>query len=293
MRDSFSIMILILRSLRFYWRTNLGVLLGVTVAGAILTGALVVGDSVRASLRQAALARLGSTQLALSSPDRFFRAALADEMQPDLHATVAPVLLLHGTVTLPDGGARANAAQVVGVEERFWRMGNTSNLLAGAESDEAVINARLAEQLGVGAGETIVIRVEQPALISRDVPLSGRSDLSVALRLRVRAVAGDADFGRFGLRADQTPPASVFLSLAALQAQLKHAGHANVLLTDATAGADATLRRHWQLADAELKTGTLPDGATLELRTPQVFLAPAIATAAHSLSSNVGASAAH
>ena len=287
MRDSFSIMILILRSLRFYWRTNLGVLLGVTVAGAILTGALVVGDSVRASLRQAALARLGSTQLALSSPDRFFRAALADEMQPDLHATVAPVLLLHGTVTLPDGGARANAAQVVGVEERFWRMGNTSNLLAGAESDEAVINARLAEQLGVGAGETIVIRVEQPALISRDVPLSGRSDLSVALRLRVRAVAGDADFGRFGLRADQTPPASVFLSLAALQAQLKHAGHANVLLTDATAGADATLRRHWQLADAELKTGTLPDGATLELRTPQVFLAPAIATAAQSLSSNV------
>ncbi|MCX7007548.1 MAG: ABC transporter permease [Kiritimatiellaeota bacterium] len=278
---------LILRSLRFYWRTNLGVFLGVAVAGAILTGALVVGDSVRASLRQAARARLGSTQLALAMPDRFFRAALATEMQADLHATVAPLLLLRGTVTLPDGSARANAAQVVGVEERFWRMGGASNLLAAAGSDEAVISSRLAQQLGVGAGETLVVRVEQPALISRDVPLSGRSDLSVALRLRVRAIASDHDFGRFGLRADQTPPASVFLTLATLQAQLKRAGQANILLTDATAGADAALRRHWQLADAGLETRALPDGATLELNTPQVFLVPAIVLAADSNATGV------
>ncbi len=277
---------LILRSLRFYWRTNLGVLLGVAVAGAILTGALVVGDSVRASLRHAALARLGQTQLALATPDRFFRAALADELQPDLHAIVAPLLLLRGTATLPDGSARANAAQVVGVEERFWRMGSTSNLLAGAAEDEAVINTRLAEQLGIGAGETLVVRVEQPALVSRDVPLSGRSDLSVALRLRVRAIAGDADFGRFGLRADQTPPASLFLPLAALQAQLKRAGQANILLTDATAGAEAVLRRHWQLADADLETRHLQETGATELITPQVFLAPAIVSAVQSLSSN-------
>ena len=278
--------LLILRSLRFYWRTHLGVLLGVAVAGAILTGALVVGDSVRASLRQAALARLGMVQSALATPDRFFRAALADELQPDLHATVAPLLLLRGAATLPDGSARANAAQVVGVEERFWRLGGASNLLAGAEADEAVINVRLAEQLGAGAGATLVLRVELPALISRDVPLSGRSDLNVAIRVRVRAIVGDAEFGRFGLRADQTPPPSVFIPLAALQTQLKRAGQANVLLTDATGDADSALRRHWQLADAGLETQTLPDHKTLELHTPQVFLAPAIATPALALASN-------
>jgi ABC-type lipoprotein release transport system permease subunit len=278
--------LLILRSLRFYWRTHLGVLLGVAVAGAILTGALVVGDSVRASLRQAALARLGTIQSALATPDRFFRAALADELQPDLHATVAPLLLLRGASTLPDGSARANAAQVVGVEERFWRLGGASNLLAGAEADEAVINVRLAEQLGAGIGATLVLRVELPALISRDVPLSGRSDLNVAIRVRVRAVAGDAGFGRFGLRADQTPPPSVFMPLAALQAQLKRAGQANVLLTDAAGDADAALRRRWQLADAGLEALALSDKKTLELRTPQVFLAPAIAAPALALSSN-------
>ena len=49
----------ILRSLRFYWRTHLGVLAGVAVTAAILTGSLVVGDSVRFTLKQLALARLG------------------------------------------------------------------------------------------------------------------------------------------------------------------------------------------------------------------------------------------
>ena len=59
---------------------------------------------------------------------------------------LAPLLLLRGAATLPDGSARANAAQVVGVEDRVWRLGGASHLLAGAEADEAVINARLAQQ---------------------------------------------------------------------------------------------------------------------------------------------------
>lgn len=74
-----SLVILILRSLRFYWRTHLGVLAGVAVTCAILTGALVVGDSVRFSLRQLALARLGRVTHAIATGDRFFREKLADE----------------------------------------------------------------------------------------------------------------------------------------------------------------------------------------------------------------------
>ena len=43
---------LIRRSLVHFWRTNLAVILGVAVATAVIGGALIVGDSVRASLRQ-------------------------------------------------------------------------------------------------------------------------------------------------------------------------------------------------------------------------------------------------
>ena len=58
---------LVLRGLRFYWRTNLAVIAGVGTAVAVLAGALLVGDSVRASLRDLVLVRLGRTDTIVAS----------------------------------------------------------------------------------------------------------------------------------------------------------------------------------------------------------------------------------
>ena len=63
---------LILRSLRFHWRSQLGVLLGAAIGSAALIGALVVGDSVRGSLRDLALQRLGWVDAAMAPTERFF-----------------------------------------------------------------------------------------------------------------------------------------------------------------------------------------------------------------------------
>jgi hypothetical protein len=52
---------LVARGLRYYWRTNLAVIAGVATAVAVLAGALLVGDSVRGSLRDLVLQRLGAT----------------------------------------------------------------------------------------------------------------------------------------------------------------------------------------------------------------------------------------
>ncbi len=259
---------LIARSLRFHWRTHLGVLAGVAVAGAILTGSLVVGDSVRFTLEKLALARLGHVTQALTLPEHFFREKLADDLAAEIRSPVAPVLRVRGSAALPDGRARANDVQVLGVDERFWQLG-------GAGNKAAAVNARLAEQLGVRVGDTIVVRVEQPASVSRDAPMSGRSDASVAMRVRVTAIAGDEEFGRFSLRANQVPPNTVFLPLAMLQEQLQHAGQANLLLTGAPADANPALRKVWTPADAGLEVRDNP----LELRTDRVFLDPAVTRA--------------
>src|SRR2546421_9204528 len=68
---------LILRSLRFHARAHLGVVLGAAVGSAALIGALVVGDSVRGSLHDLALQRLGKVHYALAPNDRFFRITVA------------------------------------------------------------------------------------------------------------------------------------------------------------------------------------------------------------------------
>ena len=47
------------RSVGFYWRTHLGVLLGTAIAAMVLVGSLLVGDSVKATLKQQAAVRVG------------------------------------------------------------------------------------------------------------------------------------------------------------------------------------------------------------------------------------------
>ena len=72
---------LIFRSLRYRWRAHLGVVLVAAVGSAALIGALVVGDSVRGTLREQALQRLGGAEVALDAGDRFFEQRLADRMR--------------------------------------------------------------------------------------------------------------------------------------------------------------------------------------------------------------------
>ncbi|OGV65389.1 MAG: hypothetical protein A3K19_11095 [Lentisphaerae bacterium RIFOXYB12_FULL_65_16] len=113
---------LILRSLRYYWRTHLGVVAGTAVSTGILVGALLVGDSVRHTLAAQFEARLGRTAFALMAGDRFFRSDLAADLARRLQTAAAPVLALPCIAVAGDGHARVNTAQVLGVDARFWAM---------------------------------------------------------------------------------------------------------------------------------------------------------------------------
>ena len=274
---------LILRGLCFYWRAHLGVLLGTALGSLVLTGALLVGDSVRGSLRETALDRLGETRLALSAPERFCRAALADELASQLGVPVAPVLALRGSAALPDGSARAADVAVLGVDERFWQLGRGLAPTDATAPDEGRLNARLARQLGGLAEGAFVVRVEKPSALSRDVALTGDDDAVVALRLAAAGIAGDDAMGRFSLRAEQTPPHNVFLLLEALAGEMNLAGRANLLLVGgdcSTEVAERALRDSFRLEDSAHQLRWLEARGVLELGTDRVFIDPVVERAA-------------
>lgn len=275
---------LIRRSLAYHWRTHLGVLLGALVGSAVLIGALLVGDSVRASLKKLALMRLGTTEQALASNDRFFRSALAKDIEAEVKTSVVPVVQVLGTASARGGEGRANKIQVQGVEEGFWKLALKKPSFATIPDGSVVLNESLARQLGVKEKEDIVFRVPKPSALSRDAPLSSQEDSSVALRVNVLAIVNDEEFGRFGLQASQVPPFNAFMPLAWLQSKLSIPGKANLLLVgQGLADADklsAALKKHWQLADAQMEIRDLPAANALEVRTPRVFLDSPMAAAA-------------
>jgi putative ABC transport system permease protein len=309
---------LILRSLQFHARTHLGVVLGAAVGSAALIGALVVGDSVRVSLHDMALARLGKVELAMSSSDRLFREKLGGQI-------IAPALQLAGTASKQDGSARANKVQILGVKNNFWLLANQPPQIDDLPPDTVVLNLQLAEQVKATAGDTILLRIEKPSLLSRDAPISSQNDLSLAFRLKVQAIVSDEQFGRFSLQASQVAPFNAFVSLHWLQDKFGLTNQANLLLVpqimrenlvkkypngiehlapplDQSAGlfvpesldvhdnsadiANQSLHKSLQLADAELELRELPENAGVELRSRRVFLDPPVIEAARLVSSN-------
>src|SRR6476659_3940359 len=92
---------LIRRNLRYYWRTNLAVVAGVAIAVSVLAGALVGGSWVKASLRELAVSRLGRVDHLVASTG-FFRAALAGELVGVHDGGAAGFIALDGLAA--DGG---------------------------------------------------------------------------------------------------------------------------------------------------------------------------------------------
>ena len=259
---------LIRSGLTHHWRAHLGALLGTVLCSMVLTGSLLVGDSLRGTLRSHAQARVGRVESALVGGETLFRSALAEAIGPKL----APALLLRGSVAKPDGKARINQVQVLGVDSRFWELAPAADRRE-LQPGDAVVNTALAARLGIALGESLIVRVEKPSLFSRDAPLSGEEEVIESLRVRVVAFADDAHFGRFGLQATQIPPATVFLPLELTQQRLEAPGKANLLLSAAMGVAElqAAVIEHWQLEDAGLQTRPDPSGHGTELRTPRVF----------------------
>src|SRR3954469_14266159 len=101
---------LVVRAFTYYRRTNAAVVLGVATAVAVLAGALLVGDSVRGSLRDLVLHRLGRTDQVVFSTG-FFRDALADELRADeafakAFTSIAPMIVVDGMVGDQTSGRR-------------------------------------------------------------------------------------------------------------------------------------------------------------------------------------------
>ena len=278
---------LVKRSLGFYWRTNLGVLLAVAAGTAVLTGALAVGDSMRHSLLMMVAARLGDTQLALVPQNRFFRDELADELSAEMDTIVAPVLNLRGTITTSDGTKRANRVEVLGVDERFFQVGGGANPFGSDGSEAIVVNRGLAAELGVEPDDEVVLRIVKPGLLPRDAPLSLDTDLSAAFRLRVKVVAGRAEFGRLDLQANHVAPLNVFVPIRWLQEKLGRVGQANMILVAASRRGEITVDRAneavsrcWQLADAALELRELEKQDVFEIRSKRIFIEDSLAQAA-------------
>ena len=235
------------RSLSYFWRIQLAVLLGAAVATAVLTGALLVGDSVRGSLRDLTLDRLGQIDYALIS-ERFFREELATDLSRKLegetqfHRETVPVILLNGTAVNPKSKARASRVQIQGIDERFaglWEDAGRSTPSLEKEPGQLFpsvhINQSLQNELDIKVGEQVLLSFERHSEIHREFLLGHRdsSDVLQTLRLTVTKILPDRGIGSFGLRPNQSHPLNAYVPLTILQKTLGGEAKVNAIFASA------------------------------------------------------------
>jgi ABC-type antimicrobial peptide transport system permease subunit len=275
---------LVRRSLTYFGQTNLAVVLGVATAVAVLAGALVVGDSVRGSLRGLVLNRIGRTDTVISA-GAFFRQSLGEELARGQTFAACPLIAVAGMVTDDASHRRADGVQVYGIDERFWRFHGV------ATPELPAMSAALAGDLGAKAGDGILLRVEKPSAIPLESLHGRKEDVGRSLRFTAREPLGAAGLGEFSLRPQQGAVRAIFVPLARLARDLGQADKVNTILIageGAAAPVEKLLRERYALEDLGLKLRTLDGERGVSVESSGAILSDAIAAAAMDTARRLG-----
>lgn len=311
-----------LRGLRYYWRIQVAVAGAVAVCGAVITGALLVGDSIRASLRDLTLDRLAHIDVALVA-ERFFAADLADRLAgapgfDERFDAAAPAIVLRGSAQNAESRARASGVSVLGIDERFMGLydspPSTSTFQRAAGSGRhrldfsrearqtfatAVINEALSRELGAAPGDTVLLYFRLGAEVPRDTLLGERdtADVVGSVRVVIGEVIPDRGMGRFDLSPQQSSPLLAYLDLQDLQRAVEQPGRANALFVSRRddGGRSPDLDAPLDLTDMGLTLRQLQPSdrrrGAIELRSDRLVLDPAVVDAARRAADDVGAAA--
>jgi putative ABC transport system permease protein len=283
---------LINRSLTFYWRSHLAVVSGVAVAVAVLAGALLVGDSVRSSLRQLVVGRLGATDDVVSATAFFptdfaFDLLKQDDVSTSYRSAVS-LVTLEGVVVHDDSHRRAGGVQIYGIGPDFFPFHGVSEPrpLTG---DLVRISPGLAEDLGATAAQSLVIRIEKPSAIPAESLHGRKENLGITLRATIDSVVPADALGEFALRPQQGAVRAIFVPIERLQRALEQDGKANTILfarqstaTSSTAAAalNKGIRQVFTLADLGLRTRILEAQGRLSLDSTSAVISETIAARA-------------
>ena len=220
-------------SFLYSWRVGLSVALGVAIATAVIVGALLVGDSMRGSLRELTLQRLGKIESILF-PGSFFN---TDDLIPaDVqHASV--IFFNKGVIEFRKSSEltrRSGNVQIIGCDFSFWNLDTSlDEIVVSPGENEVVLNHSAAAELGVSVGDLVNVRLPVEQAVPADSPLGRRDSTTEGLpRLTVVQIIPDRGLGRFSLSASQSTPLNIYLSRDTIAQSLDREGQANMILFD-------------------------------------------------------------
>ncbi len=262
---------------RQWWPQAVALAAACGIVATTIIGALAVGSSLQQGLRERALERLGRIEAAVVG-ESFFTSHLVDRLRADAaHGgpqLIVPAIVMPITVSTGQGGTTAATLLACDDPAALGYQPAPPPLTP----DGIFINAPLAETLGVGAEDDVVLRIPRTSNVPADSPLGRRTGESDGRRLAVTAVLPARGIGHFSLRPEQSTRPLVVASLSIARRILRRDDAVNAVFAIGMApggDADDWLRRHMKPSLADFGLAIEPasnDPAARRLTTSRLIL---------------------
>jgi len=208
---------LILKSITRYKSFYRLIAIAVIVAVAVITGSLMVGDSVRSTLVKRVAERLGKTETVLFVQYSYLDDAIVGALRDDVRG----VLLLNGFVSIS-----GNLIPVT-----VW---GTDDM--GIEKGKTIINSALYNEITVGALHAmplqhIVLRLPSAGMVPAG-SMFVTDTYTTSLRLELESVISVEQGGNINLKNEQTIPLNIFVNREELAEAMDISGKINLILSD-------------------------------------------------------------
>ena len=267
---------IITRSALHHWRRN-SILAGIIfLLTIVITGSLLTGYSVRASLKDNNVRRLNGTEFVISSGNRFIPSSLVSRMRADYGLRLEGIIETKGWIKNFESGRALLDINVFGVEDSFFSFNPADSGLT-LKQGTALVNREMAERLGIDSGDEIILRTRSLSTIPGDSPFAPESDGYESMFLTVAGVVKDAGYENLSLGVSQLTPLNIFVNTRNISPGEDENTLVNRIIVRSMNSVTSDtlniwLRNSFSPADAGLKLREVSEPGMMELISDRIFI---------------------
>jgi len=266
--------LIILRSIKFYRKPVIYQVLIIVLLSAVITGSLLVGRSVKESLKSSAAEHLGNTGIVISSGTRYFNNDLVRKLS-DSGIACTGILEITGYSQNLNSQKGAFNTHIYGVGKDFFVFhgSDTINIKPG----EVAVNRKLSEYLGISTGDELIIRFTVIKDIPADAPFAPSESGGISKVLKVGRILEPSGTGNFSLSISQLTPMNIFMNFEDIEEAGKNGSHRNnriLVKSDGSTLAEISdaLKSHLALSDIGLYTRYIEKTSEIEMTSGRIFI---------------------
>jgi putative ABC transport system permease protein len=205
---------IVTKSIWYYKKPVLYQVLIIALLCAVITGSLLTGSSVKASLKRSCSERLGNTNFLISSGVRYIDSSLADRLNVSYDISSIGILEINGYCQGMNSQKVASGIHIYGINSGFFRFHGRDSVLI--KQGEIAVNKRLAQYLGLKTGDELILRFNGISEIPADSPFAPAKGISTSVVLKVGSILEPENIGNFSLSISQILPLNVFINMSDL-----------------------------------------------------------------------------